>query len=312
MFHQLTVSVAAAFALFAAPAAAAEQSPQAVLNELLATERGLSEAAAKLAPAEGIASLLASDGVLFTRPAPVTGRDAAVAALRANPANKGTFASWRSVRGGVSADGQHGFTIGYLEVDGGAPATARRRYLAYWVRGTEGWRVATMKQALQGADEKIVASQPPALPPRIVAANPGRTAAHTATLIAAEKSFSDRAQLVGNRQAFQEFGRQDAIHVFGPNSLTVGLKAIGESHDQQAAQQPKPPPQDPPPPPTTVNWSADTAIVASSGDLGVTLGKIRQNDPSAVLPPGAFPDGNPFFTIWRRDGVDQPWKYIAE
>lgn len=292
--------------------AAAAQSPQAALDELLNTERNLSQAAANLSPAEGIASLLARDGILFTRPAPVTGRAAAVTALNANPANNGKFARWQSIRGGVSADGQHGFTIGYLEVEGGAPATAKRRYLAYWVRGAEGWRVATMKQALQGAEEKIVASQPPALPPRFMAADPGSTATHKATLIAAEKAFSDRAQLVGNRQAFQEFGRADAIHVFGPNSLTVGLKAIGESHDQQAAQQPKPGPQDPPPPPTTVNWSADTAIVASSGDLGVTLGKIRQNDPSAKLPPGAFPDGNPFFTIWMRDDPTQPWRYIAE
>ena len=169
-----------------------------------------------------------------------------------------------------------------------------------------------MKQALQGAKEQIVAPQPSALPSHIIAADPSRIGTHTATLIAAEKAFSDRAQVVGNRQAFQEFGREDAIHLFGPNSLTVGLKAIGESHDQQAAQAPKPGPQDPPPPPTPVNWSADTAIVASSGDLGVTLGKIRQNDPSAKLPLGTLPGGNPFFTIWRRDGVDQPWKYIAE
>ena len=48
-----------------------------------------------------------------------------------------------TVDGGVSADGQHGYTLGYLEIEGGDPNTAKRRYLAYWTRGADGWRVAT-------------------------------------------------------------------------------------------------------------------------------------------------------------------------
>ena len=46
--------------------AGAQQSPQAALDGLLEAERALSEAAAKLTPAEGIASLIANDGVLMT------------------------------------------------------------------------------------------------------------------------------------------------------------------------------------------------------------------------------------------------------
>lgn len=50
-----------------------------------------------------------------------------------------------------------------------------------------------------------------------------------------------------------------------------------------------------------------SSIVASSGDFGVTIGLIRPDAPAAGQP-AAFP----FFTIWRRPGVDAPWRYIAE
>ena len=46
------------------------------------------------------------------------------------------------------------------------------------------------------------------------------------------------------------------------------------------------------------------ALVASSGDLGVTVGYIRTKDGSR--PPV------PFFTVWRRDSPASPWRYIAE
>jgi ketosteroid isomerase-like protein len=287
----------AAIAFVAATPVIVQQSPQAVLDELLATERSLSEAAAKLSPAEGIASLIAADGVLMTPKGPVTGPAAAVESLRANPANSGKFAHWRPIRGGLSADGQHGFTMGYLEIEGGKPERDKRRYLAYWVKGSDGWRVAALKQALQAKDEVIVPMQAAALPSRLVAPDPGRTAEHKTSLVAAEKAFSDRAQIVGNHQAFQEYGREDAIHIFGRTGFRVGLKAIGDPDGQPV----------PPPGPSPVHWSASQAFVASSGDLGVNIGEISQNNPTADAPAA-----NPFFTIWRRDSVDQPWKYIAE
>ncbi len=60
--------------------------------------------------------------------------------------------------------------------------------------------------------------------------------------------------------------------------------------------------------PSPVSWAADEgSIVASSGDLGVTFGYIRQNTPA----PGN-PRGVPFVTIWRRADASQPWRYVAE
>jgi hypothetical protein len=48
-------------------------------------------------------------------------------------------------------------------------------------------------------------------------------------------------------------------------------------------------------------------IVASSGDLGVTIGMIHPNTPRAGQPANF-----PFFTIWRRANPTAPWRYVAE
>lgn len=282
----------AALAAAAAPAA----TPAAALADLLSAEKALSQKAAALSPSEGIAGMIAEDGILMTRAGPVKGRTAAAASLAANLANSGKHASWHSIRGGVSADGEQGFTLGYLDIDGGDPKAAHRRYLAYWVRGAEGWRVAALKQVVRGEGETEAAAQPPVVPALLATPTPAQTAVHRASLMAAEKAFSDRAQLVGLYQAFQENGRQDAIHLFGPKGFAIGLKAIGENQADQKAI------------PAEVKWSADDAIVASSGDLGVTFGVIHTNSP----PPEGQPASFPFFTVWMRDGPDQPWRYIAE
>jgi hypothetical protein len=58
------------------------------------------------------------------------------------------------------------------------------------------------------------------------------------------------------------------------------------------------------------NWSTERAIVASSGDLGVSIGYIRLNAPPDAGAPPRQPI--PFFTIWRRANLTAPWRYIAE
>ena len=181
---------------------------------------------------------------------------------------------------------------------GANAATARRRWI--WPIGSaasDGWRVAALKQVLRSANETDAPQQAAALPAALVPSDPARAAEHGRTLIAAEKAFSDLgAQTAGIKQAFQEYGHPDAIHLLGPTGFAIGLPAIGANHDQQPAG------------PATSHWSADTAVVASSGDLGVTIGSIRSNGP----PPEGQPAEVPFFTIWRRDDPSQPWRYIAE
>lgn len=298
--HVIALPLATLLSLFLLVAPAkAQPSPQAAVDELLATERALSAAAAGQPPADGMASMLAQDAIALTPQGPVQGRDAIAASWRANPVNAGTSASWRSIRGGVSADGQHGFTLGYLDIAGGDPARAHRRYLAYWVRTAEGWRVARFRQVPAQASDVAAEQQQPSLPAALVAPDPARQAEHTRSLIAAEQAFSDRAQQVGIHRSFQEYGRPDAIHLFGQTGFAIGLAAIGANQQAQGGSTTS----------SEVRWNADSALVATSGDLGITLGTIRRNAP----PPEGQPAGPfPFFTIWRRDSPDQPWRYIAE
>jgi ketosteroid isomerase-like protein len=228
----------------------------------------------------------------------VIGRGAIVAALRASPAlSEGGAASWAPVRGGISADGSQGFTFGFLTLAGGDPARRNRKYLAYWIRRPEGWRVAAYRQLVRPPGEVSTALLPPSLPGFAArpARNPRRLAAHRASLAAAERAFSDRAQEVGLRAAFREYGRADAMNMYEGAGFAIGLDAITAHFAENEV-------------PSPVRWATERSVVAASGDLGVSIGTIRTNRPGADGRENAFP----FFTVWRRDSARGPWRYIAE
>lgn len=293
----MRLPIAIACLLTALPAAAQTNAPnpQAVLDELVAAERTYSNDAAQLDPVTGISAMFADDVAIPSQSGLLSGRSAALSSMRANPGYRATRARWRPIRAGVSADGRHGFTYGYLDLEGAAnPERAHRRYLAYWVRGNEGWRVAAWRQVLRPTGEAERTALPNIVPPRIVAVAATATSGHAQTLRAAEQAFSDRAQRVGLRAAFAEFGRADSMNMGSPQGFVIGADAISRGLFDTARTSP-------------LNWSADRAIVASSGDLGVTIGTIRQNGPA-----GARAVPQPFFTIWHRAGPGQPWRYIAE
>ena len=284
-----------AFLFIAAPAAA--QSPQAALNELLAADRAFASGAASLDPVAGITAMLDDEAAM---PLPgkgiLTGKAAATEAFRASPAFKDGHVNWAPVRGGISADGTHGFTYGFLTVGSGDETKRNRKYLSYWVKRPAGWRVVAYRQLPRDAGEISTTMMEPALPAFTAQpiANPELVARHQQSLAAAEKSFSDHAQNVGLKTAFRDFGRADAMNMWGGANFRVGLDAIATGFPEEG--------------PAKINWSTEKSYVASSGDLGVSIGMIRPNDP----PKAGEPDGFPFFTVWKREGPDQPWRYIAE
>lgn len=268
----------------------ADHDPATAYAELVEAERAFSSAAANRAPAEGIAAMFDAEVQLPTRDGIANGREAASAALAANPSSRGTGASWRSIGGGVSADGSHGFTFGYLDIAGGDPARAHRRYLAYWVKRPEGWRVLALRQVVRGPDEAEIGP----IAPLIAAAAATRRPGNADSVAAAERAFSDRAQQVGLRAAFLEYGHPRAVHVASPNGFAVGLPAIGANFDGATT--------------SPLNWSSDRTWAAASGDLGLSVGTIRANG----TPPAGQPAAIPFFTIWIRDAATGEWRYIAE
>ena len=279
------------------------QSPQSVADELLAADRAASVAGAKTTVIPALIAMFAPDVAMQ---APVVGfargLAAATEALRGNPDNIDGRIEWLPVRSGISADGQHGFTFGFMTLRRPDGTTVPVKYLAYWVKRDGRWEVAAYKRRLRPAGDVNTTVLAPSLPAQLqpVASDAATLAGHRQSLIAAEQAFSDEAQMIGIGAAFAKYGSADAMNMGGPNYaiFVMGADAIGKAVGGTEPSSTSP-----------VNWSADSAIVASSGDLGVTFGYIRQNAPAGTSP--AQPPV-PFFTIWRRANPTAPWRYVAE
>jgi ketosteroid isomerase-like protein len=283
----------------------AVQSPQQAVDELLATDRRFAAEAQQDTAIPALSRMFADDVAMLTSmPTPgfARGRARAADALKANPDNARGRVEWAPIRGGVSADGQHGLTFGYMTLTRPDSSVVSIKYVAYWVKKPEGWRVAVYKRVVAELSAPSREMLPPSLPPRLVAptTDSASIARHKASLEAAERAFSDEAQKIGLGPAFARHGSADAVNV-GPRTsptFVVSAVEIGKSIGAGAPGATSP-----------VAWAPDEgSIVASSGDLGVTFGFIRQNTP----PPAGQPSAIPFITIWRRASTADPWRYIAE
>jgi len=295
--HRALIAIAIAVPI----AGLAAATPQSALDELLAADRAFSAASAKTDLVTGLTAMFAADVVIPNPPGQFAeGKAAVVAMLRANPDNARSQTEWTPVRGGLSADGEHGFTVGFMTLHRPDGATLALKYLAYWVKRTEGWRVAAYKRTRAGEGSPSLAMMAPALPAQLVPSSTDAAilAGHRESLDRAERSFSDEAQKIGLGPAFAQFGSADAINLGGPTDagLVVGAENIART---VSAGQPSAG--------STLVWAPDRVIVASSGDLGVTIGMIHPKTPAAGQPANF-----PFFTIWRRPTVTAPWRYVAE
>lgn len=283
-----------ALLLIASPAAAQPADPKAAVEELIAADRAFSAVASKTDdPAIGLAAMFDKEVIVPSPKGHVIGLDAALALFRENPSYKEGKVSWYPIRGGISADGMQGFTYGFLSLTGGDPARRERKYLSYWVKQPEGWRVVAYRQQVREAGKVTTDMLAPSLPSFSAAPvnDPKVISAHQQSVADAEKSFSDRAQKVGLKAAFREFGGADAMNMYGGANFAVGLDAVTAGFKEGE--------------PAGIHWGTQWSFAASSGDLGVSIGTIKPNNPKD----GA---GFPFFTVWRRDGPDKPWRYIAE
>ena len=217
-----------------------------------------------------------------------------VAALRTSPALDSARIDWAPVGVGIAAEGNQGFTFGFMTQRLADGTSQPYKYLAYWQRGSDGWRAIAWKRGRR-ADGKIdLTPRPPLLP----GAFPPE--ARGPALEQAERAFSDEAQTIGLGPAFAKYGTADSMNLGGAANagFVFGAEAIAKlvSEGQPAGG-------------STLNWSADRVVVAASGDLGVSIGHIRFNERAED---GSERPPIPFFTVWRRAAPDQPWRYIAE
>ena len=278
----------------------AQSTPQAAADDLLSADRAFAASSAKTDVVTALSAMFASDVVLTHGGGIAYGSAKAADALKANPINAGRI-EWIPVRVGVSGDGQHGFTAGTMTLHRPDGATTPMKYLAYWGKQTNGWRVLAYKRGIS----KVPAPATPVsfvLPKQLTT---GATGAATIeryrdSLAEAERSFSRDAQTMGIGPAFKHYGHPDAINLGGPDVPIFLLR-----NDQIAGAVGG----NAPPNTSPVNWGSEKAIVAASGDFGVNIGYIVQNKPGAD---GKIPPGQPFFTIWKRDSPNDRWLYIAE
>lgn len=278
------------------------ETPAAVAESLLAADRAASARAASLPLVDGLTAMFRDDVIVPGPPARLyRGLDEVRAYLRASP-DAEARATWTPIRAGVSADGRHGFTFGFMTVTRADGAVTPLKYMAYWTRDAGAWRVAGYKRARRPEGEAVLTPMAALLPDRLVAptADAATLERQRASLVAAERAFSDRAQRIGLGPAFREFGAPTAVNMGGAASVpyVVGNDAIAALIGGSSPQ-----------PTSPVEWSTDVALVASSGDLGISFGVIR---PHEKAPDGSTRPGSPFFTIWHRASPDAPWRYIAE
>ncbi|MBL0162413.1 MAG: nuclear transport factor 2 family protein [Xanthomonadales bacterium] len=264
-------------------------------DTLFSADHAFGAASAKLEGLAGLKAAFADDVIV-----PVPGKDFAngkqevLAALRKNAKIDTAHIEWAPVRVGISADGNQGFSFGFMDQHQADGTTLPYKYLSYWQRQGKAWKIVAWKRGkrLDGEVERI--PMPPLLPATVA------TQGDKAQLDAAEQAFSDEAQTIGLGPAFAKFGTVDSMNLGGAGHVGIvfGAQAIARLVSDGQAEEG-----------STVSWSADRVIVAASGDLGVSIGHIRFNKPGDD---GSERAPIPFFTVWRRAAPDQPWRYVAE
>lgn len=276
---------------------AGAQSPQKLVDELLSVDRDHARRAQRLNVVDALGALFADDVALNAMGAFHFGREAALTRLRAVPENVTGRLEWAPIRGAISGDGQHGFTYGFMTLVRADSTRVPLKYLAYWVRKPDGWKVAVYRRSPRADGPVSTAMREPSLPARIVAVTKDASviAKYAKEVGDAEHDFSALAGKIGLGPAFTQNSAPDAMNMGGPQSadFLFGPDAIGAGVGAGESG------------PSTLTWGPDTVLVASSGDLGVTIGHI--NAPAQDGQPGRR---IPFFTIWKRVGA--VWKFVAE
>ena len=279
----------------------ADPAAEALAIELLTADRAYAAAAPKLNVVDALSAMFAND---VSMPAPpgvfAKNRDDAIKILSGNPDNARSRLTWMPVRAGVSGDGRQGFTFGFMTLTRPDSTHVPMKYLAYWRKDGSRWKVVAYKRAGRPAGDVNTNLMSSSLPAHLMAMS--TSAADQSRLEKelgdVERAFSAEAGKIGLGPAFKKNGAPDAMNmgsgqtpgfVFGPDAIS---KNVGGTDST----------------PSALTWAPDERIiVASSGDLGITMGYINAPDPQ-----GGAARRLPYMTIWRRVSPDAPWQYVAE
>ena len=183
------------------------ETPQQVAQSLLDADRAFAMSGARGDVMTALTPMFAG-GVIMPTPQGnfAIGKRAVLAALRTSP-DATARVSWAPIRVGISADGEHGFTFGYMTLVRPDSTRVPLKYMAYWVRDVSGWHVLAYKRGRSAGAPPETRAMSPSLPAAMIPAR--RDGAAIATLrhdlMQAEHSFSQEAQKIGLGNAFAAY-----------------------------------------------------------------------------------------------------------
>lgn len=247
-------------------------------DALLAADRALSEKTATLGLTHGFVPAL-GDSVAYLYPGAPLLRGADHVRAFLESADSVVKITWTPAFADVSRDGRLGYTYGFTRSGG-----TRGKYLACWKKNDGNWRLVayTMTRPVPVSD-----SAPEPRTRELSAQIRGR--ADPAELMHADSAFAAMSVAQGAKIAFASFAAEDAVAFGSGVHMSEGREAIAAGFDGFPSG-------------AVLDWWPVAAQIASSGDLGCTVGE-------ATI--ASLHHYSKYLTIWQRQ-PDGSWKFVAD
>ena len=272
---------------------------EAAHDALLRADLGRTDSVAALGFVPGLGANFTIDVVYLRGGLPIVrGRNAVQAIMASESLDPRTTVRWQPVRAEASADGHSGYTYGYTVygvASSAAPTLRLDRYIAFWRRETDGWKIAAYAETY-GAPPAALSLPREAVDSALADVPMQRSRGALDAIRLADLEFSRTASRLGTGRAFSEFAADNAQIFSTPGEFITGPEAIGRAFGPTTDD-------------NSLVWHPVTGEVSKAGDLGYTVG-------NAVFT-GKRADGTPevryskYLTVWKRQR-DGGWRYVVD
>ena len=259
---------------------------------LVEASRTLSNDMERFGAREALGKALASDAMLLMPRQPALIGDRAGREFLERHPTAPTAMRWETMRAESSADGRDGYTVerGFVTADlGEGVREVPALFLIYWrMRPESGWKVLSFVYNIRAPDSSRLVALDGANGE--ASAPPSTGSADQSQLLEIDRAFAKTAEERGVGVAFGEFA--------APNALVLddGHPRVGPAAARQAFTFPQG---------ETLTWSPTRAAIATSGDLGLTIGDGTYRTASGQ----SF--HSKYLSIWKRQ-PDGSWRYAAD
>ena len=267
-------------------------------DALLRADLGRTDSVASLGFAAGLGANLTVDVVYLRGGLPIVrGRTAVRAIMTAEALDPRTTVRWQPVRAEASSDGRSGYSYGYTVFGvpaAAAPAIRLDRYIAFWRREPDGWKIAAYAETY-GAPPAPLSLPRDAVDSALADVPMQRARGRLEEMRLADAEFSKAAVRLGTGRAFGEYAAENAQIFSTPGEFITGPDAISQAFGPVSDDK--------------LVWHPVIGEVSRSGDLGYTVG-------NAVFT-GKRADGSPevryskYLTVWKRQR-DGEWRYVVD